>query len=194
MSKQKCRATCSDGSECQAWAMDDSNRCRHHGGKTPTADENPNVGRGDQEGNRNAEKHALYSDKDGYYHGLSESEQQWVFDFTNDLLDRQRRLQGREPDKFDKEALKNIAIDFHRVATANSWFQSRGLAPDDHKVTPQGGVVAAGKKVNEWASEIRQYNESIYRRMQKHGLLHDPESEKASELGNLASVIDENQR
>lgn len=64
-----------------------------------------------------------------------------------DLLDRYRRMNGEEADKFDTESLKNIAIDFHRLARANSWFSQHGLVhdPDD-----DGEL-----KINEWGGEIR---------------------------------------
>jgi len=189
MTEKKCGATCSDGSECQKYPVQGRNRCSHHGGDTPRKDENPNVGNGDQKGNQNAQTHALFAERDGYYQDLSEKEQNWVFDFTNDLLDRKRRMIGGDPDMFDKEALKNIAIDFHRVATANSWFSEKGITQPERKVTPQGGTVVTGKKLNTWASEIRQYNESIYRRMKKHGLLEDPDSKQAEEVGNLISQL-----
>ena len=140
------------------------------------------------EQNQNAQTHALFSDKDGYYHDLEDDEQEWVFDFTHTLLDRHRRVHGEEPDMFDKEALKNIAIDYHRIADANDWFRKNGLVNRDFEDSPDKTKQTI--KVNVWAKEIRQYNESIYRRMEKHGLLNDPESQKADAIGGLEVTIE----
>jgi uncharacterized protein YjcR len=127
--------------------------------------------------NQNAQKHALFSSHDGYYHDLDEQGKEWVAGFLEDLLDRYRDVHGEEPDRFDREALKNIAIDFHRVAKANSWFAKEGLTHEEKIISEDYTKVET--KLTVWASEIRRYNESVSRRMQKHGLLRDPESKKA---------------
>lgn len=176
----RCGAKCRNGGYCTQYPVTGSERCRMHGG---TVGED----HGAPEDNQNAQTHALFSERDGYYQDLEDDEQQWVFDFTNDLLDRHRRINGREPDMFDKEALKNIAIDFHRVATANDWFRKNGLVNVDYEDTPQ--VAKKTTKVNVWAKEIRQYNESVYRRMKKHGLLEDPDSQKADAMEGIISIL-----
>lgn len=173
---------------CHGHAMGPHGKCNSHGGGTPTAEENPKQGRGDQDKNQNAQTHALFSQHDGYYHDLDEDEQEWVFDFTHTLLDRHRNAHGKKPDMFDREALKNIAIDFHRIAHANGYFREKGLVQTDYQGTMEGRV-PLGDEVNVWAGEIRQYNESIYRRMKKHGLLDDPDSQQADAMNNLAVEI-----
>lgn len=132
-----------------------------------------NSGGGAPEGNQNAQTHGLFASHKGYFSDLDDDEQRWIVDMHQSLLDRFRRMNGKEPDQFDTESLKHIAIDFHRVATANSWYADHGPIHD----TGEGEV---DLKINEWAGEIRRYNESVYDRMQKHGLLDDPESEKAA--------------
>ncbi|SIS00234.1 hypothetical protein SAMN05421858_5108 [Haladaptatus litoreus] len=173
-----------EGNPCgrsAGWGTDfESGKCRNHRGTSPDGESHEN--------NQNAQTHGLFSKHDGYYHDLDEDEQEWVFDFTNSLLDRLRKSHGKEPDMFDKEALKNIAIDFHRVAHANGYFREKGEVQTQWASTMEGRV-PMGDEVNVWASEIRQYNESIYRRMQKHGLLDDPESQKADALSDLTVEI-----
>jgi hypothetical protein len=146
--------------------------CKFHGGSG-----------GAPENNQNAQTHALFASHDGYYHDLPGDEQDWVFDFTHTLLDRYREVHGKEPDMFDREALKNIAIDYHRVAHANGWFRGEGLVHEE--VVRSESFEKSETKINVWAGEIRQYNESVYRRMQKHGLLDGPESQKADALGDV---------
>lgn len=133
---------------------------------------------GAPEGNQNAQRHGLFSTCSGYYADLAEQEPDWIDSFTNSLLDRFRRYHDKEPDAFDRESLKHIAIDFHRIARANSWYADHGPIHDT-------GEGEADLKINEWTGEIRRYNESIYDRMQKHGLLDDPESQKAAAVREI---------
>jgi len=174
-----CGAECRDGTDCQRAPMDNG-RCYHHGGESTGAPEE----------NQNAQTHALFSDRDGYYQNLPEEQQEWVFDFTNALLDRLRERQDTEPDMFDKEALKNIAIDYHKVAHANDYFKREGMTQISYKTA--GESVVQEDQINVWAKEIRQHNESIYRRMKKHGLLDDPESQKADAIDNVTIEVSEN--
>lgn len=178
--ENRCPGTNRNGDPCghpAGWGTDtDDGPCKFHGGASTGA----------PEGNQNAQTHALFADHDGYYHNLDDDAQQWLFDFTHVLLDRHRDAHGKEPDMFDREALKNIAIDFHRVAHANEWFAENGMVQQDIQDTPQS--FSKTTKINVWASEIRQYNESIYRRMQKHGLLNDPESQKADAMSDVSQA------
>lgn len=180
----RCNAPAGNGKSgyCESYPVTGEEKCRMHLGKSADGSSHEN--------NQNAQTHGLFADHDGYYHDLDDEAQGWVFDFTNDLLDRYRREHGRAPDRFDKEALKNIAIDFHRVANANSWFSDAGLIHTETKV--QDGIPTEEKKINVWAGEIRQYNTSIYRRMKDHGLLNDPESQKADAVGELTVEINRN--
>jgi len=168
---------------CNAWRQGDFNYCYHHKGL--------DQGTGAPEGNTNAQTHGLFSERDGYYQALPDDEQEWVFDMTNTLLDRVRNRQGKDPDLFDKEALKNIAIDMHKVAHANGYFREKGIVETSF-VQGEDGPVPVGDKVNTWAKELRQHNESVYRRMKKHGLLDDPESQKADAIEKVTLEVSEN--
>lgn len=194
MTRGKPSTTCGDhggrktnGEPCgrsEGWGTDfEDGKCSFHRGTDSDGSSH--------EDNQNAATHGLFSSHDGYYHDLDDDEQEWVFDFTNDLLDRHRRAHGQDPDMFDKEALKNIAIDFHRVAHANGYFRDKGLVQTNWETTDQGDKVPRGDEINVWAKEIRQYNESVYNRMKKHGLLEDPESAKAESMESLAVILSE---
>lgn len=140
---------------------------------------------GAPEGNQNAQTHGLDASRDGYFADLDDNEQRWIVDMHQSLLDRYRRFNGSEPGRFDTESLKHIAIDFHRIANANGWFAEHGLVHDGD---------ADDLRVSEWAAEIRKLNESIYERMDKHGMLPSPESQKADAISvggrDLTVVID----
>lgn len=175
----------------EGWGYENSTNgfCKPHGergGQEGNQNAVGNDGGAAPEGNQNPQTHALFASHDGYYHDLDNDAQAWVSDFTDTLLDRYRDAHGKEPDMFDREALKNIAIDFHRVGTANSWFSKQGLAHTEE--VRSESFTKQEVKVNVWASEIRQYNESVYRRMQKHGLLDDPESQKADAIADVKAA------
>lgn len=140
---------------------------------------------GAPEGNQNAQSHGLYASTEDYFGDLDDDEQRWVVDMHQSLLARYRRMRGDEPDKFDTESLKNIAIDFHRVAGANGWYSEHGLVHGDESDDFDE------LKINEWASEIRRLNESIYERMDKHGLLPSPEAQKADVIRSVDVTINE---
>lgn len=178
MTDNICGAETRSGDPCQRPPMDNG-KCYHHGGASTGAPES----------NQNAQRHGLFSERDGYYQALPDEQQEWVFDFTNALLDRLRKRQNTDPDMFDKEALKNIAIDFHKVAHANEYFKEEGLTQVMHKTA--GEAVVTEDQINVWAKEIRQHNESIYRRMKKHGLLDDPESQKADAIEKVTLEVSE---
>lgn len=178
--ERQCRATRPrNGKPCTlpaGWGVEGKSegRCKFHGGAGGSG--GARDGAGAPETNDNAMTHGLYTAEDNYYQNLSNDEKEWVYDFSHDLLDRYRDAHGKEPDIADIKALKNIAIDFHRVAHANGWFSDHGLVTVDYENTEDSeDIQRKTTTVPVWAREIRQYNESIYRRMDTHGLLEDPE-------------------
>lgn len=137
-----------------------------------------NPGGGAPEQNTNARKHSLYMREDDYIQRQSDDDQNWIFELTESLVDMYRRRHGGKPPKAIRNRLESIAIDMHRVAWANDYFADEGLTQIRQEVV--GDETITAEKLNLWASEIRHYNDSIEKRMDKHGLL-DPPSE-----GNFA--------
>lgn len=150
-------------------------RCKYHGGATPTKEEAPEkwVNAGPPKGSTNGLKHGLHMARNGYIEKQTDDDQEWIRDMAASLEDRVRK-RGRDPDLIDRELLKNLAIDMHKVAHANEYFANRGLTERTDVVID--GESVSTEQINKWATELRHHNESIYRRLDKHGLLEDGET------------------
>lgn len=142
---------------------------------------------GAPEGNQNAQRHGLFSERSGYYADLSDGEQDWIDSFTHSLLDRFRRYHDKDPDAFDRETLKHIAIDFHRTSEANDFFSDAGLV--HREIDMAGGEPVETIKQNVWASELRRYQESIMDRMDSMGLLESPDKQQADAMQDISVDI-----
>lgn len=106
-----CNASTSDGGYCERAPMQNG-RCYNHGGATPTAEENPKQGRGDQDGNGNAEKHALHADRSKFYKRLSEERQHSIDRFEAALIERYIDHHGHEPDPAHVKDVFEIAVGY----------------------------------------------------------------------------------
>lgn len=132
-----------------------------------------NSGGAAPEANTNARTHGLYMEEHGYINRQDESDQEWIFELTESLADMWRRRHDGKPPKAIRQRLESIAIDMHRVAWANDYFADEGLTQLREEVV--GNETITAEKLNLWAGEIRQYNESIERRLDRHSLLDPPE-------------------
>lgn len=182
----RCAARCRDGGYCTQWPIQGSNRCKMHGGLTPTKDENPDVG--PPEGSANARTHGLHMKRDGYTERQDEQDQEWIYELTESLVDMWRARHGDKPPAAIRNRLENIAIDMHRVAWANDYFADAGLTQIRQEVVNDDKITT--EKLTLWAGEIRQYNESIERRLDKHGLLDPPEDRGESSLPEDGHVME----
>lgn len=124
-------------------------------------------------GNTNARTTGLHMDSDTYIERQSEEDQEWIYELTESLVDMWRVRHHGKPPKTIRQRLESIAIDIHRTEWANAYFAEEGLTQIRQEVVGDDTITA--EKLNLWAGEIRQYNESIERRLDKHGLLDPPE-------------------
>lgn len=147
-----------------------------------------NPGGGAPESNTNARKHSLYMREDDYIERQSDDDQTWIYELTESLVDMWRKRHGDKPPKAIRNRLESIAIDMHRVAWANSYFADEGLTQIRQEVV--GDETITAEKLNLWASEIRHYNDSIEKRLDKHGLLDPPEDRGTPEAGTVLESED----
>lgn len=138
-----------------------------------------NLGGGAPEQNTNARTHGFHMREDDYIERQDESDRELIFELTDSLIDMWRRRHGDKPPKVIRNRLESIAIDCHRVAWANEYFADQGLTQIRQEVV--GDETITVEKLNLWASEIRHSNDSIEKRMDKHGLL-DPSEDRDSEF------------
>lgn len=136
-----------------------------------------NPGGGAPESNTNARTIGLYMKEKGYIERQSESDQEWILELTESLVDMWRKRHGGKPPKAIRQRLESIAIDCHRVAWADDYFASEGLTQMRQEVV--GDETITAEKLTLWAGEIRKYNSAIASRLDRHGLFDPPEDRTA---------------
>ena len=181
MSKEKCGATCSDGSTCNAWAMDDSNRCRHHGGKST----GPKTDDGKKKSSQNAEKHGLQSDREKWFERHREDVEERVQTLVQSYVED-------APFGFENTAkvdfLTELCIDQVRLQEANEWLRDEFLKEETVTVTDDGRPI---KKLVENPAHMprARIKKDNIRGLKELGILDDPESQKAESIETLNAVL-----
>jgi uncharacterized protein YjcR len=121
--------------------------------------------RGAPEGNDNAEKHGVYSDRELLYQRLSDHEQQLVVDISTDLLDR---FEG-EVGAYEREAIRNAAVDTVKRRRANEYIVAQELIKDNSE---------ASERANKAYSRLVK---DTTRELEKLGLLQDGPAMKSAD-------------
>lgn len=150
-------------------------RCTFHGGDTETP--------GAPTHNQNAAKQSLTADPHHYHENLPSDEQQWIEDTTTAMLERIRRIHGRDPDFLDQALAKSIAINFHILSKARDYSKDelvQVIIKDGDSIEEKGALV----------EEVRRFQNSIIDNIKKLGLLEDPETQKANALGEWREFVD----
>lgn len=190
----RCGAECRSGGYCESYPIEGAERCRMHGGTTPTKDEDPNVGQGAPANNGNAAKHNLYSDRDKLYQRLPEAEQDHVDSLAASFYDRYTDVHGKEPDYAATQRLKNVAMDVHKETLADNYAAEQSEEDDTHPLIQKQiiGQTEEGRPI-----EVEQPNQLIgiasglktdtRMWLKDLGLLDDPESQKADALNDLSN-------
>jgi ribosomal protein S25 len=169
-----------DGGDCglaAGWGTDfDSGKCRFHRGTSPDGESHENNG--------NAEKHALSADPKKYHERQSDEEKEWIFELSETILDRIRRVRG-DVDPLDRVLARRIAIKLHIAAKASEYVDETGIVQE--VFVEDGGYT---KEIpNGIVQELRQYDREILNELKKLGLIDDPESSKAEATQGLISVL-----
>jgi len=138
------------------------------------SDSNDGDGRSAPEGNGNAEKHSLYSDRDKLYQRLEDHEQQLVVQISQDLLDK---VEG-EVGAYEREAIRNIAVDAVKRRRANEHIMTEDIVRDGSENSD---------RVNQAYSRLVR---DTTKELEKLGLLKDgPEMKKAeAQQGWMAQI------
>lgn len=170
----------STGEPCQrpaGWGTPNSEgRCKFHGGSSSGAPEQ----------NQNATTHALNADPKNYKENQAKEEEDWIRCVRESILDRIRKS-GAEPDFLDKVLAERVAIQLHIVANATEYIDENGLIQT--VFVEDGGYE---KDIpNSLVKELRQYDKDIIGNLKKLGVLEDPDSQKADEIGSLATILSE---
>lgn len=152
-------------------------RCKHHGGSTPKGKG------GAAKHNQNAATNHLRSDPHHYAENLDPAEEDWVRSTTAAILDRVRKIQGREPDFLDRVLAKRIAINFHILGKATQYTQDeivQVILHEDGSSHEEPGALV---------EEVRRYSNSIFRNLRDMGVLEFEADESESEASQWKTFI-----
>lgn len=188
MSDDDCPGTNNRGEPCgldAGWGTDnDSGPCKFHGGLGGSG--GAREGSGAPKNNGNAEKHALTADPKKYHERQSADDQEWIFELSETILDRIRRVRG-DVDPLDRVLARRIAIKLHIAAKASEYVDETGIVQE--VFVEDGGYT---KEIpNGIVQELRQYDREILNELKKLGLVDDPESAKAEAGFGLIGVLSE---
>lgn len=191
MSKQKCGAECSDGSKCEAYAMDGAERCRHHGGKST----GPKTEAGKQKAALNSVSHGLYAEENRFYQDVMTDNQRALCDeIFQDLCTRFRERNG-EPMMPEQTRLFEIAVNHIKVIHSENWLAHK---PDD--LDSGNPMVDKSQRYNSEGVPYEEYKETVVLSGQKklkqedrqwlkdYNLLHSAEQRDADGTQALAEI------
>lgn len=183
----QCQATAkSTGEQCGRAAIADHGKCGYHGGATPTKEENPDVGNGEQDGNQNSQTHALTADLENYFENLTESDREEVWELSESIQDRVR-ANGGSVDILDRKLSRRVAIKIHIADHATDYALAEELM-QTIEVTDDGAEYE--KEIpHGLLDKLRQFDAEVFSELKKLGALDDPESQKADALGQLAVEV-----
>ena len=155
----------------------DDGRCYLHGGASKSVNK----------GNNHNEKHGLYAQRQNYYDNRSDSEQAWIDGIVESILDQA----PFGPDQFYKlQMVRDVAIDLHKMKNANDYIDEKGVVDRDKTV----GYTDDGKpiKMDEENAVNLAYDRldrATTRKLEKLGVLDDPESQKADAQNTIANEL-----
>lgn len=132
-------------------------------------------------------EHGLYAKRQNYYESRSPEEKQWIDAVVESLLDDA----PFGPESFAKfQMVRNIAIDMHKLQSANDYIDEVGVVHRDKTVgyTDDGRPI---KRDEENAINIGydRLNRTMTRQLKDLGILDDPDSQQAQAQQNIANEL-----
>lgn len=152
-------------------------QCQHHGGATVGSD------KGAPAHNQNGQTSAMSVDPHHYTENLPPEEEQWIERVTAELLDRVRRIHGREPDFVDRTLSRLVTIELHIVFNATDYTKDQLVQVILHDNTSH-------EEPGALVEEVRRYSNSIFSNLKDLGVMEDPESKKADSLNQWRDFVE----
>lgn len=196
---EKCTATCKDGSDCGAYPIEGSDKCRMHAGTS--SDGSSHEGNDNAEGNDggapggngNASKHNLHADRNLFYKRLPEHKQAQVDKFEKALINRYQEYQGRNPDPADVKDLFEIAVGYVQRDYAREWMieqmEESGNPMLEHVEMEKGDKEIEFDRPNAILEQIDSNRREDRMARKDKGVEKDPESQKAEAIGDISVEI-----
>jgi len=187
--------TC-DVDDCSAWRKGESVYCRHHIGLE---------GRGGTEGNLNAMKHGAYASPEFIRQGIEEGHpkleeyQDMYTAFFEALCTQHKEVYGSEPNDFFKSRYRRfVTFDIMERLIEDYMEERQGSAESTNPLVEEQVEDVDGRmnveKANKLLQRLSEWSREIRLGMKDYGLLHDPESQKAGAVNNLAEKWEQDLR
>lgn len=150
-------------------------RCTFHGEGTSV-----------MEGNDNPGKHYLYSWRSNYYYNMDRRDQIW----TDMIIESFLEDADFDRDNLGKmEILRQVAIDIHKIRTANEYIWEEGLAQIQEVYDQESGEVKEIENENILNLPLDRLQRQCTKRLKELGCLDDPDSSLAESTATLAEVL-----
>lgn len=181
----RCQATAkSTGEQCGRAAVAEHGKCDVHGGKTPTKDENPDVGNGEQDGNGNAITHGATADPWNLDANLGDEGRAWVDAKVEAYLNRD----DAEADGPNDDLAKLGVLHLYQAYSAHSELAKEGLSRTSIVGTTEHGAVTDEEA--HYLNSVASGHTRDYRMAMKDaGLLDDPASQQADATESIAEIL-----
>lgn len=133
-----------------------------------------------------ATKHQLYSWRSNYYYKLDRRDQMWIDLMIESFLDDapfDRDNAGK------MEILRQVAIDTHKIRTANEYIWDEGLAQMKEVFDSEEGTTKEIEQENILNLPVDRLQRQCVKRLKELGCLDDPDSTLAENTRTLAEVL-----
>lgn len=163
-----------------------------HGGATPTAEENPKQGRGDQDGNDNGQKHSLHSHRGMLYERLTDTKKAQVDELEASLINRYEEYHGREPDRADVRDCFEVAMGYVQRDFAREYMveqaEESGNPLLEHVEMEKDGKTIEFDKPNALLEAIGDSRREDRLTRKHKGLEKDPDTQQAEAQKDMADL------
>lgn len=190
MSEDKCGAETRDGSPCQNAPIQGRERCRHHGGKTPSKDENPDVGA--PERNDNAATHGLHVSAETFFANADQHHLDTYYAVHEALCTRFEQAHGREPMYHDKKELAQVALSIAKLDMADEYAAENAVDESKPLTEEEKNMGESGPWYREVVSKIEALKTDIRREnrllLKDKGIYASPEAQAAEAEASIAEM------
>lgn len=174
---ERCGATCRDGTACQNYPVEGSNRCRMHGGK----------GSGNPDAEGAAITHGAQADPVNLHRHLDDDERAWVDKLVAGYL---------EEAPFGEDSPKVERLRMTCVVIYQEWSAREVVLRDGPSEEVTIGVNEAGLPVartdeHHLTATASTHNQTVRMNLKDLGLLDDPDTQKADAASSLVDVLSE---
>jgi len=184
MTTEKCLAECSDGSECQAYAMDGSNRCRHHGGKST----GPKTEEGKKKVRMNGTSHGLRSDPVNLLEKIRREDEE-AYAWIQDKFESYLKVAPFERETAHADQLLQICVREYSIWKASQIQINDGILTKEKKVA--GEAIIQVDVENPASKSLDRMERTVVKRLEKLGVMPSPEQQQAESTATLVEVLKE---